>query len=325
MFAGGSVHAQASERRSVFFVLLVLASILTTLISPAQTYPYREYTIDDGLPQSESMAIFQDSRDYLWVSTRNGLARFDGQTFIPYLRKDGLPSNIVTLVFEDRDGTIWAVTSNGLGRFNGRDFKSYPVPSYLRIKNMGMGCDYGDTATFLLTGSVDAAGDKILLFRNGKYYDFTSMHPVLTGKSLQPDAFDTRDSALYLLNSLFEVYKFHNDSLALINEGPVTKVKLTEAGPLFINDFATDGISHAALLNEIDGSTPAFPDKEGTRWLRTQSRIFRLLSDAFIEYDKDNGLPDNTWALAADPSGGLWAGTVDYKLRYFDGTSFTER
>ncbi|MDZ7636104.1 MAG: two-component regulator propeller domain-containing protein [Bacteroidales bacterium] len=133
----------------------MLAALSASLTSPAQTYPYREYTIDDGLPQSESMAFFQDSRGLSGSAPRNGLARFDGQTFIPYLRKDGLPSNIVTRVIEDRAGTIWAVTSNGLARFNGRNFKSYPVPDSLRIKNMGFGCDLGDTATFLLSGSFE--------------------------------------------------------------------------------------------------------------------------------------------------------------------------
>ena len=56
------------------------------------------------MPQSESMAVYQDSRGFLWIPTRNGLARFDGHTFISYLRKDGLPSNIVTRVVEDKAG-----------------------------------------------------------------------------------------------------------------------------------------------------------------------------------------------------------------------------
>src|SRR5512145_542596 len=123
--AGGGTRANAGAGAVHTLLLLLMLSTLS-LPSRGQTYPYREYTIDDGMPQSESMSIFQDSRGFIWIPTRNGLARFDGHTFIPYLRKDGLPSNNVTRVVEDRAGTIWAVTFNGLARFNGRNFRSYP-------------------------------------------------------------------------------------------------------------------------------------------------------------------------------------------------------
>ncbi|MCK7536320.1 MAG: hypothetical protein MZV63_37715 [Marinilabiliales bacterium] len=180
--------------------------------------------VDVGLP-SDSFAGF------IWIPTRNGLARFDGHTFIPYLRKDGLPSNNVTRVFEDRAGTIWAVTVNGLARFNGRNFNSYPLPDSLGIKNMGMGCDYGDTATFPLSGAVSTDRDKILLFRKGQYYDYSSVHPALAGKTLLPSAFDTSDSTLYLINGSFEVFKFHNETLTLFEEGPRTNGTITDDGP----------------------------------------------------------------------------------------------
>ncbi|MDZ7636170.1 MAG: hypothetical protein U5L72_17710 [Bacteroidales bacterium] len=317
--------ATAYHPRIVSFVLLMLAALSASLTSPAQTYPFREYNIDDGLPQSETMAFFQDSRGYIWVSTRNGLARFDGHTFIPYLRKDGLPSNIVTRVIEDRGGTIWAFTSNGLARFNGKNFKRYPVPDSLRIKNLGFGCDLGDTATFLLSGSADAHSDKIILFSKGNYSDYASLHPVLYGTALSPAAFDTRDSALYLISTDQEVYKLINETLTLIHEGPVTKVLVTEGGPLFIDDAAEHELRYSMLETGTGGLIPDITDREGTSWFRTESRVFRLISDAFIEYEMDNGLPENTWALAADPSGGLWTGSINGELKYFDGHQFIER
>ena len=112
------MKAQRVMRRIVMMTLTIAA---TGLSLHAQTYPYREYTSDDGLPQTQSTSVMQDSRGYLWIPTRNGLARFDGTTFISYLRKDGLPSNLVSKVIEDKRGTIWAVTLNGLARFNGKN------------------------------------------------------------------------------------------------------------------------------------------------------------------------------------------------------------
>lgn len=311
-------------RAMLALLILFLISALTLPI-PAQTYPYREYTIDDGMPQSASMDVFQDSRGYLWIPTRNGLARFDGQTFIPYLRKDGLPSNVVTSVVEDRGGIVWAVTVNGLARFNGKNFKSFPVPDSLGIKNLAMGCETGDTATFLLAGSIKANQDQILIFKQGRYFDFTSEHPSCQGNSLIPSAFDPVDSTIYFIRLNNEVYKFKDEALSLVYTGRVTKVILTDDGPRYVHRNTENVNKAAPFINEISGLILTLTDREGTAWLATESRIFRLMSDAFIEYDRENGLPDNTWALAADPSGGLWTGSIDGKLSYFDGVKFIER
>ena len=61
--------------------------LVMSLSSLAQTYPFREYTSDDGLPQLETMGAMQDSRGYIWMNTRNGLAQFDGHSFTSLLPK----------------------------------------------------------------------------------------------------------------------------------------------------------------------------------------------------------------------------------------------
>ena len=63
-------------------------------------------------------------------------------------------------------------------------------------------------------------------------------------------------------------------------------------------------------------------DRDSTLWMMTDTKIFRMVSDAFIEYDVDNGLVLNPWALADDPDGGLWVGSITRELQYFDGKHF---
>ena len=41
----------------------------------------RLYTTENGLPNSQVNHIYQDSRGFVWISTENGLARFDGRDF----------------------------------------------------------------------------------------------------------------------------------------------------------------------------------------------------------------------------------------------------
>ena len=82
----------------------------------------RLYTTENGLPNSQVNDIYQDGRGFVWISTENGLARFDGRDFLTFrYRRDrvgALASDLVSAVFEDSRGTLWAGTSVGLQIFD---------------------------------------------------------------------------------------------------------------------------------------------------------------------------------------------------------------
>ena len=101
--------------------LLVAALILTAAIS-SQAQTARLYTSADGLANSHIHDIFQDSKGFIWISTENGLSKFDGMKFSTFrhLRSDSnaIASNTVRTVFEDSAGDFWVGTSAGLQIFN---------------------------------------------------------------------------------------------------------------------------------------------------------------------------------------------------------------
>ncbi len=100
------------------FLLMVLGGALN-----AQPYRITQYTVGDGLPQSQVYAICQDSRGYLWLGTQGGgLARYDGRSFNTFAEKDGLKGAYVNALTEDPQGNIWIGTNRGLNRFDGRKF-----------------------------------------------------------------------------------------------------------------------------------------------------------------------------------------------------------
>lgn len=315
------MRAQRVMRRIVMMTLTIAATGLTL---QAQTYPFREYTSDDGLPQTQSTSVMQDSRGYLWIPTRNGLARFDGSTFISYLRKDGLPSNMINNVIEDKKGTIWAVTLNGLARFNGKKFISYPVPDSLRIKQIVLACPGFDTATFFLSAAIDVGKRMILYFENGNYSNYEQQHPALLDKRLKPAVTNPADTTLYLLNDNNEAFAYSRRVLRKIRDEPVGDITISNNVPYFHEPLENMNVGTESLRWEGGSLAFYYKDREGTVWAGTETSIFRLISEAFVEYDRDNGLPDETWAVAADPEGGLWTGSVTGELRYFDGETFTE-
>ena len=82
----------------------------------------RFYTTESSLPNSRVNQIYQDSRGFVWISTENGLARFDGRDFLTFRyrrdKADALASDLVLTVFEDSRGTLWTGTSMGLQLFD---------------------------------------------------------------------------------------------------------------------------------------------------------------------------------------------------------------
>ncbi|PKF76067.1 sensor histidine kinase [Chryseobacterium sp. PMSZPI] len=49
-----------------------------------QRYTSTWYNLDNGLPQSSAKAIVKDKYGFIWISTENGLVRFDGISFITF-------------------------------------------------------------------------------------------------------------------------------------------------------------------------------------------------------------------------------------------------
>src|SRR6516162_9205156 len=81
--------------------------------SPAENLVIRTWRTDAGLPQNTINSIVQTRDGYLWLATRDGLARFDGVRFTVFGLQEGLSSVDVSTLFEARNGTLWAGTIGG--------------------------------------------------------------------------------------------------------------------------------------------------------------------------------------------------------------------
>jgi ligand-binding sensor domain-containing protein len=100
-------------RRTAFVACL---SVFLFQSSPAQP-PYRffSWTTDNGLPQNSIQALLQTRDGYLWMSTLDGLVRFDGLRFrifnrqnTPALTTDGFQ---FFALLEDREGCLSAAAT----------------------------------------------------------------------------------------------------------------------------------------------------------------------------------------------------------------------
>ncbi len=105
------------------------ALLLCLLPVRAEQLPVRAWTTAEGLPQNHIDRIRRDSRGYLWVCAGDGLARFDGYSFVNYNQAHGLPKTAINDFLETRDGTYWLATDAGVCLFDPRG-QAAPYQSY---------------------------------------------------------------------------------------------------------------------------------------------------------------------------------------------------
>ena len=107
--------------------LLVCACLPCLLFSQNAPHPtFRQYTTADGLASPETYCILQDREGFIWISSDNGVSRFDGYSFRNYGVKDGLLENVIFVMQSDSLGQVWMQAMSGnLYFFDGQIIRPY--------------------------------------------------------------------------------------------------------------------------------------------------------------------------------------------------------
>ncbi|GAB5519165.1 MAG: sensor histidine kinase [Rhodothermales bacterium] len=105
--------------------MLWLALASSVAAQPAAAYRFAHYGVADGLSHPSITHVHRDQRGYVWVSTMDGLNRFDGVRFETFYAdpsdSTALADNVVHGMLEDDDGMLWIGTRNGgMSRYDWR-------------------------------------------------------------------------------------------------------------------------------------------------------------------------------------------------------------
>jgi len=91
------------------FILAMLLGALSLDICPQTQSRFKTWNTENGLPQNSVQAIAQTPEGYIWIATRDGLARFDGIRFKIFQKSNTpeLPTNRLWDLFADDYGRLW--------------------------------------------------------------------------------------------------------------------------------------------------------------------------------------------------------------------------
>ena len=99
-------------------IYLFVFPVLLWADNKVNTYHFKSISTSVNFPTNEVRKLFQDSQGYIWISTYNGLLRYDGYSIVVY-KPDGVNhgrsiDSFVNMVAEDKENNLWIGTHNGL-------------------------------------------------------------------------------------------------------------------------------------------------------------------------------------------------------------------
>jgi signal transduction histidine kinase/DNA-binding response OmpR family regulator/ligand-binding sensor domain-containing protein len=104
-------YTNRSSIRAIALILVLWVS--TQNILAQETFSSRRITVNEGLPQGFVSGIVQDDDGFIWLATRDGLARYDGYEMKIYRSSDDRPStissNVIGSLFRDGKNRIWII------------------------------------------------------------------------------------------------------------------------------------------------------------------------------------------------------------------------
>jgi PAS domain S-box-containing protein len=309
----------------LFILILVIPGF-------SQHYNFKNYSLEEGLAQSQVRSLYQAKNGYIWIGTSGGgVSKFDGITFNNFTKKDGLANNTVLAIFEDSDNNIWFGTKEGVSRYDGRTFHPLNIENRLsnsvvraiiedKAGNLWFGTEtgawkYDKKSFFYLTKKHGLPGDIIralLLDHNGNLWFGTEGGGVSKYNGSRFTTFSTADGL-----AANEVYAILEDKKGYLWFGTVGGISSYD-GKVFRNYTEENGLSH----NSIKAITE---DHEGNLWFGTnKGGICKLAGNYFTCFTEKNGLSSNVvWSLLTDREGNIWIGTYRGGLDKYSGDTFT--
>jgi signal transduction histidine kinase/ligand-binding sensor domain-containing protein len=286
------------------------------LILSAQKVHFQNYNVQQGLIQSQVLAITQDHYDNLWFCTLGGISRFDGKIFTNYSETDGLISNFSNAIMADHESNIWVGTINGISRFNGAEFKN------IRFSE--------NPAANVVKSIQEDSAHRIWVLAGGTLYRMNKgekpLHTIVSGlyervMTIQVD----RRGFLWAAIMSKGIFKLEENGWKLLIPLPENnakgfcqkivfdavdegKVFLMMLGEVFTAEHGV--VSSLIKAGNLGKFTNLYQDRSDKLWFTCSHGLYQYNDSGLTAFNSSNGYEgSNTVSIYEDHEDNIWFGT----------------
>ena len=317
--------------------LFIFASFLLIQNTVGQHFYTRNYTINDGLPDNKINTLYIDSKGFLWIGTKAGAAKFDGNIFEIKSSIDGLAGNNVVAIAEDNDGNIWFGSNNGgLTRYKRGATKTFTKEDGI-ISNKITTLKYFKKYNLLCIGTENG-----LSVYNGQKFVSFKQQSIIPNQRFYITSFEAGNDLIYVFTDDKGVYQL-NIKTNELNRLPdnhslfyssVSDTYISEREDTLIG-IDPNGFKHIAnntiLINDTLGYISDFAeDNENNLWIavnsqfKNQGGLYKYINQNLINYNKYLSIKSkNVSVLSHDKNENLlWIGTENNGLYLYPQNNF---
>jgi ligand-binding sensor domain-containing protein/signal transduction histidine kinase/DNA-binding response OmpR family regulator len=322
-------------------ISILIGSFIIALSCFAQndSYYFKNYQVQNGLSSNTITTILQDKKGFIWIGTRNGLNRFDGNTFKVFHNvlsdAQSLGSNSIFSLFEDKKEQLWVGTYSGIYLYDPRQerfsaFKLIPPGEvrYMAADNTGniwiisnltlykynqrdstvVAFNLKDDQTIAL--HVSEKGDVWTATASGLVKHYNAATNSFSSYNIKKIV---NDNDLPPIEDLYPI----GDSSILI--GCMNKVLLFNYKNSTVkNLFKNNRVSNDVHVHKI------FRQSADEYWLGTENGIYIFNIKNYVtkviskDYSNPYSISDNVIStIFRDKEGGIWIGTFFGGVNYY--------
>lgn len=310
-----SKYCPSFHQNNLAYLIILLA--LFPLYLFAQESNFQNFSINQGLSQSQVYAMMEDQNGYLWMGTNGGgLNRFDGKDFQNYnVVENGLINDRIDAIYQ-LDSLLLIGASNGMSVYDGKTFTNYfiakdqqiAVRAFVKYQNQ------------ILVGT-----NKGVYSFDGKRFSYLDRYNTSRRVAVSCFLIDsknrlwigTRRGALMIRSNKRTIMRADEG----LTNGQITSIDEDEQGNIWFSsytgvyryygkrfsNFTTENGIASNFLNDV------FCDQNGNVWLASQDKGISILNPAdttVSQLNAQNGLcNDNVQTILQDAWDNIWIST----------------
>lgn len=317
-------------RATWIIALLALCCCGSTTNIFAQKYGFIQYSVADGLAQSQPNAFAQNKQGVLFIGTLGGLSTFDGSAFKNFGRADGLPQNAIYQLAVDKAGNIWMGTPNGIACYNGRQFQDF-FPNGPAKNNLvsALAVDSQNVVWATIEGQLFKLGSDRKVFKpvagmdsllcmtvdaSGKLWLSQYQKGIFIPAKKGPEK--VADISLNQHESIFRMSfgRFSGTLYCSTNKG----IKILENGQLVSPDWRKSLPASIFIYEVLESAN-------GDKWVAANDGgVWEEHNNTWQHFDYPNGFTNETInQIFQDVNGDIWLATNGSGIFRFTGRRFT--